>query len=81
MAAAQLLDAARAALPGLDAQLAAGEFLPLRDWLRANVWALGREPGSFDDVLRVATGGPLDPQVYLQYLQDKYSAVYRLPKP
>ena len=78
MAAAQLLDAARRELPNLDARLAAGDFLPLRDWLNEKVWDLGREPGSFDEVLRAATGAPLDPALYVRYLSDKYRAVYGL---
>ena len=42
MAAAQLMKAARAAEPGLDAALARGDLSPLLGWLRANVHEIGR---------------------------------------
>jgi carboxypeptidase Taq len=40
--AAQLWEAADAAVPGLDEQIASGELTPLGEWLRANVHTHGR---------------------------------------
>lgn len=71
MAAAQLMKAARAAEPGLDAALAEGDMVPLLGWLRANVHAKGSLLG-FQDLLRAATGKPLDPQDFMDHLRARY---------
>ncbi|EFH09840.1 carboxypeptidase M32 [Teichococcus cervicalis] len=71
MAAAQLMRAARAALPGLDDSLAQGDFTPLRDWLREKVHGQGARLG-FQDLLRHATGKPLDPADFISHLTERY---------
>ena len=45
----------------------------LGDWLRENLYALGRKLTPKETLERVA-GGPLDPEPYLRYLQSKYGA-------
>ncbi|MCQ4162222.1 carboxypeptidase M32 [Roseomonas sp. GC11] len=71
MAAAQLMRAARAALPGLDAALGEGDFAPLRGWLREKVHGQGARLG-FQDLLRHATGKPLDPADFIGHLTERY---------
>lgn len=71
MAAAQLMKAARAAEPGLDAALARGDMAPLLGWLRANVHGKGSLLG-FQDLLRAATGKPLDPADFIGHLRARY---------
>jgi len=71
MAAAQLMKAARSATPGLDAALADGDLSPLVGWLRVNVHAHGASLG-FQDLLRAATGKPLDPMVFQEHLRGRY---------
>jgi carboxypeptidase Taq len=71
MAAAQLMKAARAAEPGLDAALAEGDMAPLLAWLRANVHGKGSLLG-FQDLLRAATGRPLDPRDFMDHLRARY---------
>ncbi|RKK02078.1 carboxypeptidase M32 [Pseudoroseomonas wenyumeiae] len=71
MAAAQLMRAAREAEPGLDAALAQGDFTPLRDWLRQAVHGQGSRLG-FQDLLRAATGKPLDPSDFTNHLRGRY---------
>ncbi|MBR0661296.1 carboxypeptidase M32 [Neoroseomonas oryzicola] len=71
MAAAQLMKAARAAEPGLDAALARGDMAPLLGWLRTNVHSKGSFLG-FQDLLRSATGKPLDPQDFIDHLTARY---------
>jgi carboxypeptidase Taq len=75
--AAQLWAAARAALPDLDDRLAAGDCAPLRDWLREHVHRHGRALMP-NEIIERATGGPLDPQPFLDYLDAKYRPLYRL---
>lgn len=71
MAAAQLMKAARAAVPGLDEALGEGEMAPLLGWLRANVHGKGSLLG-FQDLLREATGKPLDPTDFTAHLTARY---------
>ncbi|MBV9785838.1 MAG: carboxypeptidase M32 [Acidisphaera sp.] len=73
MAAAQLMAAARRALPRLDAAIANGDLSPLVGWLRANVHGLGNRLG-FNDLLRAATGKPLDPRDFEAHLTTRYLA-------
>jgi carboxypeptidase Taq len=71
MAAAQLMAAARRALPGLDAALADGDLSPLLGWLRSNVHGLGSRL-EFNELLRAATGKPLDPADFEAHLTARY---------
>lgn len=73
MAAAQLMKAARAAEPGLDDALADGDLAPLLGWLRRNVHGKGSLLG-FQDLLRAATGKPLDPADFTEHLTRRYLA-------
>lgn len=71
MAAAQLMKAARAAVPGLDDALGQGDMAPLLGWLRLNVHGKGSLLG-FQDLLRAATGKPLDPADFIEHLTRRY---------
>jgi carboxypeptidase Taq len=71
MAAAQLMAAARRAVPGLDAALGQGDAGPLLGWLRVNVHGRGSLLG-FQDLLRAATGKPLDPADFEAHLTARY---------
>ena len=71
MAAAQLMAAARRAEPMLDAALAQGDFSPLTGWLRTHVHSQGSRLG-FNDLLRAATGKPLDPADFETHLRRRY---------
>ena len=71
MAAAQLMAAARREVPGLDAALGRGDLSPLLGWLRAKVHGLGSLLG-FNDLLRAATGKPLDPADFEAHLTARY---------
>jgi carboxypeptidase Taq len=57
-------------LPDLDERFAAGEFAPLAEWLAEHVHRHGRRltPGQ---VVERATGSPLDPGPYLDYVRAK----------
>ena len=75
--AAQLWDAARRALPDLDDQLAAGELVPLRDFMRDRVH---RHGGKFEpaEMIELAVGAPLDPEPLLRHLREKFGRLYEL---
>jgi carboxypeptidase Taq len=71
MAAAQLMAAARRAVPELDAALARGDLSPLLGWLRANVHGRGSLL-EFNALLAQATGKPLDPADFQAHLTARY---------
>lgn len=71
MAAAQLMRAARNAIPTLERALAQGDLAPLIGWLRGNIHSQGSRWG-FQDLLRQATGKPLDPADYTAHLTERY---------
>ena len=68
----QVWQRALAELGDVEEQFARGEFVPLREWLRQNVYRFGRryEP---QELLRRVTGSELDPAPYLAYLTDKFA--------
>jgi carboxypeptidase Taq len=73
MAAAQLMAAARRDVADLDAGLGRGELGPLVGWLRLHVHGQGSRLG-FNDLLRAATGKPLDPADFEAHLTARYLA-------
>jgi carboxypeptidase Taq len=68
--AAQLWRALRADVPDVDAQIAAGDFRPLREWLREHVHRHGRKYDS-RELIRRATGEELSVEPWLEYLEAK----------
>ncbi len=75
--AAQLWQAVRAELPGLDDDIAAGEYGGLRSWLREKIHRHGRTLTP-PELIEQAVGGPLDPAPLLEHLGAKYGALYEL---
>lgn len=73
--AAQIDVAARAALPDLDAQIGAGNYLPLLDWLRANIYQHGKRYRS-PDLLRRVTGQAPSHEPLMAYLKTKFGELY-----
>jgi carboxypeptidase Taq len=75
--AAQLFDAARTALPGLEDAISRGEFAPLLGWLNREVHAHGRRylPGI---LCRRVTGKALSAEPFLAHLEAKLVPLYGL---
>lgn len=71
MAAAQLMQAARRALPMLDDYFSKGDLSPLTGWLAEHVHQLGAFAG-FNDILRSATGEALNPAYFEAHLRARY---------
>jgi len=71
MGAAQLMAAARRAVPELEAGLGRGDLAPLVGWLRLKVHSQGSRLG-FNDLLREATGKVLDPSDFEAHLTARY---------
>jgi carboxypeptidase Taq len=73
--AAQLFVQADKDLGGLTDQFAAGEFKPLREWLRTKI----HEPGqcyTADELVERVTGEPLSHAPLVRYLRAKYGELY-----
>ena len=73
--AAHFFAAARQALPELDDQIARGELLPLREWLRENIHQHGRRYRSAE-LLKEVTGEDLSHRPFIDYLQAKLGPLY-----
>ena len=71
----QLWDVVRDALPDLDDQLAAGDALPLSDWLRDNLYSLGRKLTPKETIERLTGSPEIDPEPYVAYLRDKIATL------
>ncbi|QPA32736.1 carboxypeptidase M32 [Thermaerobacillus caldiproteolyticus] len=75
--AAQLKNAMIKDLTHFDELLERGELLPIREWLTANVHRFGKTKKPLD-ILQEATGEGLNADYLIQYLEEKYKAIYRL---
>jgi carboxypeptidase Taq len=69
--AAQLFEAARAAIPDVLQAIAAGEFAPLLGWLREKVHAKGSLL-STAELVESVTGRPLGTASFERHLRDRY---------
>ena len=72
------LQAAAQDLPDLEQDIAAGRFGDLKAWLTGRIHVSGSLHPSGDDLMVAATGSPLDPSIFLEYLTAKYSELYQL---
>jgi carboxypeptidase Taq len=73
--AAQLWHALRRQLPDLDRDIGSGNFAEILRWLRENIHQYGRiyRPA---ELIKRATGEEPNPSYLIQYLNDKYGALY-----
>ncbi|GAB0116522.1 carboxypeptidase M32 [Acidisoma sp. 7E03] len=71
MAAAQIMAAIRRALPDLDGALAQGDLSGLLGWVRREIHGRANLLG-FNDLMRAATGRPLDAQDFEAHLTARY---------
>jgi carboxypeptidase Taq len=80
MYACQIYEAAKESMgPSvMEEYIKAGNFKPIKEWLTDKIHKLGSLPQSGDDLMMMVTGKPLDPQIFLNYLTDKYTQLYKL---
>ncbi len=71
MYAAQWFAAMRRATPNLDARINAGDFTPIFDWLRTNIWTQASRWTTEELALR-ASGEPLNPAHFKAHLERRY---------
>ena len=75
--AAQLYAAAEADIDGLDSSVAAGEFDALHEWLTEQVHRHGARYET-DELVTQATGSAFTADAFVDYVTEKYSALYDL---
>jgi carboxypeptidase Taq len=73
--AGQLWERAHIDLPDLDQRIAAGELLPLREWLRSNVHRHGAKFPT-GELLQRVVGAPIAVSPFVAYLKRKLGDVY-----
>ncbi|MBQ6334361.1 MAG: carboxypeptidase M32 [Erysipelotrichaceae bacterium] len=61
----------------VDAILEKGQFKKITDYLKKNVQCYGNLY-DFEEVLMRSTGENFNPQYYIDYLKNKYSAIYKI---
>jgi carboxypeptidase Taq len=76
----QIWEQVVAAMPDLPDQIGRGEFGPLREWLRDQLYRHGRKLKPKELVERI-TGRGMDPAPYLAYLNQKVGEVYGIEAP
>jgi carboxypeptidase Taq len=80
MYACQIYEKAREELgPSMEEGIAKGEFAPLKKWLNEKIHKSGSFHPNGDELMLAVTGKVLDPQVFLRYLREKYTDIYKLP--
>lgn len=71
MTAAQIYEAAKQATPDIETQISKGNFAPLMLWLQENIHSAGSHLSSADLMIK-ATGQPLDPEIFITHLKNRY---------
>lgn len=71
MYAAQWFAAMRRASPDLDARIAAGDFAPVFEWLKANIWSQASR-WETPELVRRASGEALNPAHFRTHLERRY---------
>ena len=75
--AAQLLEAMRRDLGDIDAMISSGDWSPMLDWLRPRIHERGNQVTP-SKLIEDATGRAPTPEPFLNYLEQKYRALYQL---
>jgi carboxypeptidase Taq len=75
---AQIWERVVADLPDLYDAFEAGDFSPLRDWLREHLHRHGRKFTPAETLERVAGTPQIDPEPYVRYLREKLAGIYGL---
>lgn len=77
MYAAQILVTLRNELPNLDELIAAGELEPIKQWLTERIYRYGKSRTPSELIVAI-TGKELNPDYLADYLEEKYTSIYKL---
>jgi carboxypeptidase Taq len=73
---AQIWERVIADVPDVYDAIEAGDFSPLRDWLREHLHRHGRKFTPAETLERAAGTSQIDPEPYVRYLREKLSGIY-----
>ncbi|MBI3308889.1 MAG: carboxypeptidase M32 [Candidatus Melainabacteria bacterium] len=73
--AAQIFESAKKDIPDLEVRIAGGNLKLLRDWLREKIHKHGNRKTT-QEIIMETTGENLNPAYYINYLKNKYKALY-----
>jgi carboxypeptidase Taq len=73
---AQIWERITAEIPDLYDSFEAGDFAPLRDWLREHLHRHGRKFTPAETLERVVGTSQIDPEPYVRYLREKLAGIY-----
>ena len=77
--AAQLYDSIKRDIPNIGGDIFQGNFSRISEWLTKKVHIRGSKLLA-DDIIKNTCGSGLNPEVFLEYLNKKYSEIYDLEK-
>ncbi len=77
MYACQFFQALKLQIPNVEELVERGDFATIRAWLRDNIHSKGRLY-STSELVQQVTGQPLSADVFIRYLNEKYSEIYQL---
>lgn len=75
--AAQIYDAMKKEMPGLEDDIEKGDFSVINKWLGDKIYRHGRTM-SAEEIIEKACGSGLDSSAFMGYLKNKYSEIYDL---
>ncbi|MFZ5351208.1 MAG: carboxypeptidase M32 [Bacillota bacterium] len=74
---AQLYNAIRRDMPDFDEHISSGDMLKIKEWLVEKVHKHGKLLTP-EEILRTVTGEEINPEYLVEYLENKYKAIYKL---
>jgi carboxypeptidase Taq len=77
MYAAQMMNTLRNEMPELDSLIEAGDLHPIKAWLTDKVYQYGKSLTPSEIIVQI-TGEELNPAYLIEYLETKFSEVYKL---
>ncbi len=77
MYAAQMTHTMRKELPQFEEWIAAGNLLPIKEWLTDKIYRFGKSKTPSELIMDI-TGEELNPDYLADYLEEKYADIYKL---
>ncbi|MFD0699011.1 carboxypeptidase M32 [Paenibacillus sp. GCM10027628] len=77
MYAAQFTNTLRKELPNFDKLIEEGNLVPIKEWLSEKIYQYGKLLTP-NEIVKQVTGEELNPDYLVQYLEEKYKAVYNI---
>ncbi len=76
--ATQLYNSAKKEILNLEDKIRSGDLIPLKEWFNKKVHKYARSKLP-NEIIKEATGEPLNPDHFINYIKEKYSKIYSVP--